>query len=526
MFLHVSDITKNLLSISQFLKDNAAFIEFHASCYFVKELNTNRVLLKGVLKDGLYQLDLEQVLQNSSQDHSSINATCHNIISVNKDALLWHQRLGHPCSLTLSHVLKQCGINKNISDLKFCEACKFGKMHQLNFPSVVHHSTKPFEIVHGDVWGPASVVSNEGFWYYLVLVDDYTRFAWIFPLATKSEVANLILQHIKFLERQFNTKVKALQCNMGKEFTVLHKFFKDLGIQIRHTHQQNGLVERKHRHITETGLTLLAQSGLPMSFWWSSFHTATFLINRLPTPVLQHQSPYFRLYGKKPDYVFLKSFGCACYPFLRPYNTSKLLFRTSKCLFLGYSSDHRGYQCLHPSGRIYTSRTVEFHEQEFPYTELFPSGASSSSQVISQSFHPPDDIGVSSYTLPSLPSTSSDTQIQQSSTSSTTNTSSLHILLFTYQIIAQLLDLLLPSILCLIPLKTLPLCILATYIPCKLDPKLDALKPRYFRWSFLLTNLILCQRLFKVPNGRMQCLRNIMHYKARRLGYWFQSQST
>lgn len=61
-------------------------------------------------------------------------------------------------------------------------------------------------------------------------------------------------------------------------------------MQLRHscpyTHQQNGLVERKHQHIVETGLTLLAQSRLPMSFWWESFHTATFLINRLPTPVL------------------------------------------------------------------------------------------------------------------------------------------------------------------------------------------------------------------------------------------------
>lgn len=108
----------------------------------------------------------------------------------------------------------------------------------------------------------------------------------------KSEVSNIILQHVKFIERQFDTKVKALQCDMGGEFTVLQKMFKDLGIQIRfscpYTHQQNGVIERKHQHITEIGLTLLAQSSLPMSFWWDAFSTTTFLINRLPTPLLKN----------------------------------------------------------------------------------------------------------------------------------------------------------------------------------------------------------------------------------------------
>lgn len=64
-------------------------------------------------------------------------------------------------------------------------------------------------------------------------------------------------------------------------------------------------------------------------------------------------------------------FGSACLPFLRPYNKSKLQFRSKKCVFLGYSSSHKGYICLHPSGRTYTSPTVEFHESEFPYNSLF-----------------------------------------------------------------------------------------------------------------------------------------------------------
>ena len=94
------------------------------------------------------------------------------------------------------------------------------------------------------------------------------------------------------------------------------------------------------------------------------------MINKLPTPILSHDSPFQKLFGCTPDSHFLKTFGCTCFPHLRPYNSHKLQFRSSKCLFLGYSSTHKGYLCLHPFGKIYISRNVIFNEHEFPYSEL------------------------------------------------------------------------------------------------------------------------------------------------------------
>lgn len=92
-----------------------------------------------------------------------------------------------------------------------------------------------------------------------------------------------------------------------------------------HTHQQNGSVERKHRHIVEVGLTLLTHASKPLKFD-EAFITVVFLINRLPTKVLQNDTPIHRLFGETPDYTFLRTFGCACWPHLRPYNTRKLQF--------------------------------------------------------------------------------------------------------------------------------------------------------------------------------------------------------
>lgn len=115
------------------------------------------------------------------------------------------------------------------------------------------------------------------------------------------------------------------------------------------------------------GLTLLAQAQIPLTLWWEAFNTATYLINQLATLVLNHKSPFQSLFKKILDYKFLHPFGCAAYPCLTPYNTHKLLFHSLKCLFLGYSDNHKCYICLSPHGRIYISRHVIFDHADFPY---------------------------------------------------------------------------------------------------------------------------------------------------------------
>jgi hypothetical protein len=93
-----------------------------------------------------------------------------------------------------------------------------------------------------------------------------------------------------------------------------------------HTHQWNGSAERKHQHVVEMGLSLLAHAGLPLKFWDETFSTAAYLINRLPSQVIDLMSPFEKLFSSKLDYAWLKVFGCAYWPHLRPYNTTKLEF--------------------------------------------------------------------------------------------------------------------------------------------------------------------------------------------------------
>lgn len=248
-------------------------------------------------------------------------------------------------------------------------------MHLLPFKSSSSHAQEILELVHTDVWGPAPITSPSGFKYYVHFVDDFSRFTWIYPLKQKYDTAQVFIQFKNLVENQFNKRIKTIQYDGGGEYKPVQKFAIETGIQFRmscpYTSQQNGRAERKHRHIAEFGLTLLAQAQMPLHYWWEAFSTAVYLINRLPSVVTQNESPYSLIYHKKPDYTLLKPFGCACYPCLKPYNQHKLQFHTTRCVFLGYSNSHKGYKCINSHGRIFNSRHVIFNENHFPFHDGF-----------------------------------------------------------------------------------------------------------------------------------------------------------
>ena len=188
------------------------------------------------------------------------------------------------------------------------------------------------------------------------------------------------------IETQFSSKIKTFRFDGGGEYTssafksyllqhcIIHQ------ISCHYTPQQNGMVERKPRHLIETTITLLSQASISTTYWSYAVLTAVSLINLLPTSVLNIVSPWYKLYSFHPDLSWLKVFGYACYPCLRPYTTHKLEPRTNECLFLGYSSNSKGYLCLDvQSQHLYTSRHALFNESKFPFTTFSTSFTSSSS---------------------------------------------------------------------------------------------------------------------------------------------------
>jgi hypothetical protein len=121
----------------------------------------------------------------------------------------------------------------------------------------------------------------------------------------------------------------------------------------------------------EVGLSLLAHASMPLKFWDEAFISAAYLINRLPSLVIDHATPLEHVFHQSLDYSSLRAFGCACWPNLRPYNTHKLVFLSKQCVFLGYSTLHKGYKCLDvDTGRVYVSRDIVFDEKIFPFAAM------------------------------------------------------------------------------------------------------------------------------------------------------------
>uniref|UniRef100_A0A803QC77 Integrase catalytic domain-containing protein n=1 Tax=Cannabis sativa TaxID=3483 RepID=A0A803QC77_CANSA len=334
--LHVPAITKNLVSVSQLTNDNCVFLEFHKTCCFVKDKETGKVLLKGTLKDGLYVLEQfsqeskkARVQQCESSGYSPTALSCsshfslHNVINdhlcntthINKENVvpinvcnptvlqtntknhvnIWHTKLDHPSRTVLAKILPHVPHIGTIHQLEFCHACQLGKSHKQPFPSIDTKATQPLELVHTDLWGPSHIKSKDGYIYYIHFLDDYSRYTWIYPLTQKSQALDMFLKFKAMVEKQFNLAIKKVHADWGGEYRPFSQFLSAQGIHFQHpcpkTSEQNGMAERKHIHITEMGLTILAQSSLDFSYWWHAFDTAVFLINRLPTPVLSHQSP-------------------------------------------------------------------------------------------------------------------------------------------------------------------------------------------------------------------------------------------
>ena len=205
-----------------------------------------------------------------------------------------------------------------------------------------------------------------GYKYYLVVVDDFSHYSWTFPLRAKSETFPTLLHFFAWVSTQFGLTIKAVQCDNGREFddNTSRSSFLSRGVQLRmscpYTSPQNGKAERMIRTTNDVVRTLLIQASLPPRFWAESLHTATYLLNRLPSTASPAPTPHQALFGTPPRYDHLRIFGCACYPNTSATASHKLAPRSTRCVFLGYSPDHKGYRCFDlTTRRVLISRHVE-----------------------------------------------------------------------------------------------------------------------------------------------------------------------
>ncbi|KAJ9553498.1 hypothetical protein OSB04_017543, partial [Centaurea solstitialis] len=362
----VSDqMVKNLISVRRFTIDNWVFVEFDPFGFSIKDLNTGQLLHRADSNGDLYP-----VLQ--SPQPSAPSATAFVAVS----PIVWHRRLGHPGVSTFSFLKSRNFISCSNTLLPTCHACQLGKHCRLSFSHSTTKTSKVFELVHSDLW-TSPISSLSGYKYYILFLDDFSHFLWVFPLRVKSDVFKVFCTFRAYVVNQFKTDIQSFQCDNGREFNNanLLTLFQNHGIRIRfscpYTSQQNGKAERAIRTINNVMRTLLFQASLPPNFWAEALNMTVHILNLLPTTTLSFQSPCEKLYGTFPTFMQLRVFGCLCYPNLSSTAPHKLSPRSTACVYLGPSANHRGHRYYDlVSHRIIISRHVFFDEDHFPYSSF------------------------------------------------------------------------------------------------------------------------------------------------------------
>ncbi|CAI7777896.1 unnamed protein product [Closterium sp. NIES-54] len=254
--------------------------------------------------------------------------------------LLWHHRLGHPSLPRLrgmaSRVLVS-GLPRSLPPLPSgptptCVPCVEGRQRAAPHSSAFPPTEAPLQTLHMDVWGPACVRGQGHERYFLLVVDDYSRYTTVFPLRSKGDVT--------------------------ETFTLPA------------SPQQNGIAERRIGMVMDVARTSMIHAAAPHFLWPFAVQYAAHQLNLQPRVSVPETSPTLRWTGKVGDASVFRVWGSRA--FVRDLSADKLSPRAVPCVFLGFRPDAPGWQFYHPtSRRVLSSQDVTFDES-VPYYRLFP----------------------------------------------------------------------------------------------------------------------------------------------------------
>ena len=354
------EFTSNLVSVKRATNYLNCHAIFGPNSFHFQDIKSGKVIGEGKTKGDLY------VLEETSSSRSSPSTLISCFASSSNT--LWNARLGHPHSRALEIMLPHV-----VFDNSSCEACILGKHCKTVFPKSSTIYEQCFDLVHSDVW-TSPCLSRDNNKYYVTFIDEKSKYTWITLLPSKDKVFDAFLNFQSYVTNQFNAKIKVLRSDNGGEYTS-HKFkdhLKKHGIlhqtSCPYTPQQNGVAERKNRHLMEVARSMMFYTNVPRRFWGDAVMAACYLINRIPTRILNDTSPFEVLNKTKPSLDHLRVFGCVCF-ILRPGELrDKLEAKSTRGMFLGYSTTQKGYKCYDFSkNRTVVSREVKFIENQGYY---------------------------------------------------------------------------------------------------------------------------------------------------------------
>ncbi|CAI7907914.1 unnamed protein product [Closterium sp. NIES-54] len=319
---------------------------------------------------------------------SQVAASC-SCRLLSHQTLLWHHRLGHPslhCLRGMHSRLLVSGLPRSLPPLPPspappCLPCVEGQQrappHSL-FPP----TTAPLQTLHMDVWGPARVSGQSRERYFLLVVDDYTRYTTVIPLRSKGQIVDVLIPWIRTVRLQLRERfgqdlpVLRLHFDRGGEFSsnLLTEFCRGEGIlqsfTLPDSPQQNGIAERRIGLVMEVARTSMIRAAAPHFLWTFAVQYAAHQLNLWPRVSLPETSPTLRWTGEVGDASVFRVWGSRA--FVRDTSANKLSPRAIPCVFLGFVPDAPGWQFYHPTSRHFLPSQDVTLDESVPFYRLFP----------------------------------------------------------------------------------------------------------------------------------------------------------
>ena len=229
--LYVPKLDCNLLSISKFTRDLNCVTKFYSNLCVFQELDSGKMIGSAKMCSGLYILQDYTPSVRITPKFSLFSLNNQSISNKDSDIMLWHYRLGHPNFLYLSKMFPSLFTNKNLK-LFCCEICQFAKHTRSTYSRIPYKSSKPFSLIHSDVWGPSRVNNITGHRWFVSFIDDHTRLTWVFLMKSKSEVSEIFKNFHSMIQTQFLTKIQILKTDNAKDFfnSILDPYLTQQGI--------------------------------------------------------------------------------------------------------------------------------------------------------------------------------------------------------------------------------------------------------------------------------------------------------
>ncbi|CAI7904591.1 unnamed protein product [Closterium sp. NIES-54] len=323
----------------------------------------------------------------SASGHESAPCSCR---LLSHQTLRWHHRLGHPSLPRLQGMASRVlvsGLPRSHPPLPprpapTCVPCVEGRQRAAPHSSEFPPTEAPLQTLHMDVWGPARVHGQGHERYFLLVVDDYSRYTTVFHLRSKGDVTEVLIDWIRAaclqIRESFGSDfpVLHLHSDRGGEFSSarLGAFCHAQGIHQTFTlpasPQQNGIAERRIGMVMDVARTSMIHAAAPHFLWPFAVQYAAHQLNLQPRVSLPETSPTLRWTGKVGDASAFRVWGSRA--FVRDLSADKLSPRAVPCVFLGFPPDAPRWQFYHPtSRRVLSSQDVTFDES-VPYYRLFP----------------------------------------------------------------------------------------------------------------------------------------------------------